>query len=510
MLAPRRIWKIGREQRGLERGRDVDLQRPQRDARQVELGRDHFPLFGHAQRTVHRARRLRLDGQMCRATAAPHRAAPAVEQCQVDVLLPARSDDRFLRLVQLPGCGESTAVLGRIRVAEHHLLPSVDRIAIARDGEQLAQRGAGVAQVVDRLEQRHDAEWRLQPGGDLQRVNGQDVRWAFGHRDHVGAERPWRDRRSRAERLEHVAHVRLESVCQFERPGDRSAAYRDLLAQEPLSVFLVPGGVCAESLLLGDGVERLGVSRRFLAQVEPHEGETETREPALDIEQSAVGQDTGTRVLERPPAQLERLGKVLDAPAHPLGRRAVRHLPLQHQFDSGARRAQPGAEVTEQGAVRFSGVADPRPQLRARVAERKLRSECPQLSEVQVRRHPTGQQRSLYGDLRRHVRVAVAIAAHPRAEADRRRIPRQVLADRLVQGAVQRPEIGGHRVPERLLEHHEPPPHFVQRCRLGVVHFVSFPRDRDFAKQRLADVLALGRGEVTTVLLPEEIRDAPM
>ena len=70
----------GAAERGLERRRRVDLERPQRDARQPELRLDHLALLGDAQRAVDRTGRLRLDREVRRPAAAADAAAAPVEE----------------------------------------------------------------------------------------------------------------------------------------------------------------------------------------------------------------------------------------------------------------------------------------------------------------------------------------------------------------------------------------------------------------------------------------------
>ncbi len=90
-------------ERRLERRRGVDLERAERDAGQAELRLDHLALFGHAQRAVDRSRRLRSDREVRRAAAAADAAAAAVKERDRHAVCAAGRDDRFLRLVELPG-----------------------------------------------------------------------------------------------------------------------------------------------------------------------------------------------------------------------------------------------------------------------------------------------------------------------------------------------------------------------------------------------------------------------
>ena len=73
-----------REQGGLQRRGDEQLEIDVADLRIGVFRRDHFALFGEADLPVHRARRLRENGVIARAAAAPHRAAAPVEEAHDD------------------------------------------------------------------------------------------------------------------------------------------------------------------------------------------------------------------------------------------------------------------------------------------------------------------------------------------------------------------------------------------------------------------------------------------
>ena len=75
-----------RQQAGFERCSDQGLQIASADLGIRVLGSDDLALFGHAQLAAHCAWGLREDRFIARAAATPHRAAPAVEHPQLDIV----------------------------------------------------------------------------------------------------------------------------------------------------------------------------------------------------------------------------------------------------------------------------------------------------------------------------------------------------------------------------------------------------------------------------------------
>ena len=90
--------------------------------------------------------------------AAAHRAAAAVEEAQLHAGLARHHMQIAMRAEDLPGRGQHAAVFIRVGVAQHHFLPVVpagEQLAIVGPAPQLAANGGRVAQVFNRLEQRH-------------------------------------------------------------------------------------------------------------------------------------------------------------------------------------------------------------------------------------------------------------------------------------------------------------------------------------------------------------------
>ena len=81
--------RVGRggQQRGFQRGGDKRGKVVARVAVVAVFGSEHFALLGDTDLPAHTARRLRQNGLVRRATAAPHAAAAPVEQANANVVL---------------------------------------------------------------------------------------------------------------------------------------------------------------------------------------------------------------------------------------------------------------------------------------------------------------------------------------------------------------------------------------------------------------------------------------
>ena len=107
---------------GQQHGRGDLLEVPLGDGRVGVVGRDDLALLGELEPAVHGAGRLREDRAVGGPAAAADGAAATVEQRERDAVAPGDGDQRLLRLVEQPVGGQDAALLGRVRVAQHHLL----------------------------------------------------------------------------------------------------------------------------------------------------------------------------------------------------------------------------------------------------------------------------------------------------------------------------------------------------------------------------------------------------
>ena len=313
-----------------------------------------------------------------------------------------------------------------------------------------------------------------------------------------------RQPRGRAERVEHLAHVgRRGEIRRDERP-----AALQLAQQERLAVGLAPFLVRAEPQLARDGRQRLRVPRGVLPQIEAHQRARRTPPRA------AAGRSS------RPPASTlspistserwhrrERLREVLRAldDGHGRDRRA-----RQPRLDRPQRCRQPRAQVAQQLAVRLVGVADARAQLVAGIAHRQLVAQRVHLAQVQAGRLPARQLADRLGHARGHRGVAVAIAANPRPEAQRRRVQRQPAPGVLDERRVEHAQEARQRVPERLLEDDQPGPRLVDGRGPLAPHLARLPRRGNLDAQRVEQIARLGQREIGPVAQREQVRDAPV
>ena len=245
--------------------------------------------------------------------------------------------------------------------------------------------------------------------------------------------------------------------------------------------------------------------RCILSQIEADEGHAEGGQPALQIEQPAARQQAVSGLLERSPAERERLGQVRGADE---GERIEHVVAVEPIFDRTQGRRQTFAWCAEQRSIRFRGAVGPLHQLRAAVAHRELEPQGIHLAQVEARGLPARQEHDGAGHLRGHRRVAVAVAANPRPEAERRSIRREPAAGVFDERRVQGAEELRQRVPQRLLEHGQSRPGFVHRRGTARTHLARFPRRGNLDAERLDELFVFGRREIHPIARGEQIGDA--
>ena len=161
---------------------------------QEVLVRDHLALLGQLDLAVERAPRLGEDGGVGRAAAAPDRAASAVEEAEPDAVALGDVAKVALAAVDLPLARGHAGRLVGVRVAEHdllHVTPQRDDAPVGGLLEHLGENRVGVANLLDRLQQRDEADPRDagvdvdQPGLARQQNGGEDVVGAAAHRHDV-------------------------------------------------------------------------------------------------------------------------------------------------------------------------------------------------------------------------------------------------------------------------------------------------------------------------------------
>ncbi len=100
-----------------------------------------------------------------------------------------------------------------------------------------------------------------------------------------------------------------------------------------------------------------------------------------------------------------------------------------------------------------------------------------------------------------HVRVAVAVAAHPGGKFHRHEVHRQLHAERLFNLFVQLAQKGGHAFPQAILHHGEAPFRLVDRRRAIFADLVGVPRLRHQLTQATHNLVALVVGDIAVIEL---------
>ena len=158
-----RIARIGPRQ-SVERGRDHELEISfrQDDVRIFPV--QHLALLGDADLPGKRARWLRINSAVSRATATADRTAAAVKQAQLYAAFLRHLVQRAVGTKDLPGTGEHAAILVGVGIPQHHLLgvvPRFEELAITARLPQLAANHGCVAQIFDRFKQGHRHQARI-------------------------------------------------------------------------------------------------------------------------------------------------------------------------------------------------------------------------------------------------------------------------------------------------------------------------------------------------------------
>ena len=233
--------------------------------RQPVLVGDDLALLGHLDLAVESSPWLREDRVVARATAAADRAAAAVEETQPHAVRNGHVTQGTLRAVDRPLRGGDARLLVGVGVAEHdllHVAAQRDEAPVGRVAQQLIEHPTGVAQLVNGLEQRHEAD-----AGDTavevdqtrlagEQHGGEYVVGAAGHRHDVALARLG------SESIERVAHRREDSqrsltgLVEVGRGRGQRAAPGKLLAQQGETVLARQVGVAPGQLT--EPVEQLG------------------------------------------------------------------------------------------------------------------------------------------------------------------------------------------------------------------------------------------------------------
>ena len=465
------------------------------DDRVAVPGKDDLALLGDLEPAVDRPGRLGEQGPVGRAAPAPERPAAAVEQRQREVVPTGPLRDLALRDVERERRGDRADVLGRVGVAEHDL-------DAATVGRQAALHGG---QVQHRLK---DVDARGKVGVGLEQGDGVDHRSLGGvGEDELGQLVHRREVFRLLGKRDDEAPRRLDPVATLHRP-DRAERVEHLRG---------PGGERAVDAELGDLDERRSVHLGVLAQLELGEVKAEGLHLPDEPLQVAV---RGARRACRDQRSLHH-GQVLDQLVGArVGEVRVaaprRGDPLRHHEQRPAVRLV-GRVGRDLGGEDLGQLTLPLPQREQLGRRRRARAVVRQGAAGAARRGLERREDVLgrddgggAGHVRRHVRVAVAVAPDPRAEADERAHDRGLRAGRIgLQPVVEPPVDLGEHVEEGRVEHGHDGPHLVEHHRLGCPERRRAPEHVDLGQQA---PLVLGQrrpADVQRVALRHQVRDPP-
>ncbi len=178
---------------------------------------------------------------MGRTAATPDSTAATVEQQQFDLLFPTDFHQPLLSPILRPGRRRGTGVLGRVGVADHHLLRALQTRAITGQQQQALHDRAGVIQVGQGLEQRHHAHRPQDPGLLEQQLHRKHIGGRARHGDHIGAQRCRRCRRDLLAGRQHFGGVhRGLEVRRQQRSTVGQLTREECQARLFIPVFIAP------------------------------------------------------------------------------------------------------------------------------------------------------------------------------------------------------------------------------------------------------------------------------
>src|SRR5262249_37754503 len=146
-----------------------------------------FALFGDLYFAVESPCRLRSDRVVGGSSASAHRSSSPVEQCQLYVALVSHSMETTMCLEDLPRTRKHPAILVRIRVPQHYILPPsppIEHRHIVWRRPQRAAKLRTVTKVFDESEQRPRHKSWIDPVAGRGHVNFTHLRQP-DHRHHI-------------------------------------------------------------------------------------------------------------------------------------------------------------------------------------------------------------------------------------------------------------------------------------------------------------------------------------
>ena len=395
------------------------------------VGRDDLALLGELEAAVHRPRRLGEDRAVGRPAAAPDGAATTMEQREADAVPPGDAHQRLLGPVEQPVRGQEPALLGRVRVAQHHLLGVATRPQVRRGtrGPRAARRAARPPRPAPR--RTRAAARRRAPAAPAGRSRETRGRTAEGlrHRRRDGPA-PARWSRPPGEVVNEMTYRRQASTPKraWRRAMDRNVASTSATVTPPETSR-------SGSAPAREGRERGPVDLGVLADLERGEVEPERRQLPAQVGELAVRdpcQPVGDeRVLEDRELGVEDGGRRGSRRFAPPSRRSASARVRRRRSAMRAQALAVGlvGEAPTQLADRVGellGVADERGvegpvEARRRDAGRDGLHQPARDGLVAAQEVVGLEARCLERHVRGHARVAVPVRPDPRAEPKQRR-----------------------------------------------------------------------------------------
>ncbi len=302
-------------------------------------------------------------------------------------------------------------------------------------------------------------------------MNAQHVGRGLRHGDHIGGHRSFRGIHDRFTGVEHFAGV----IAWLPIARQQRALGVQLADQERLFVGFGPAFIVANAEITGQLAQRFGMTGAFLTDVDTHQRHAETLHAAQSVEQFAIGNDAHPAGLKRFITGVQRFPELFVLAQQTFRLRQA--LAFQARFQPGLRGHQLTAQFFHQETVRLTGTffTGQRAQFRRRFYHRQLGDQHLNIFQEQIGCFPAAQQQDVTGDFRRHVRVAVAVAAHPGSEANRHKVDRQAIAQIFFQLFVQLAQVVWHPFPQAVFHHRKAPFGFVDRAWAMLTNFIGVP-----------------------------------
>ena len=392
--------------------------------------------------------------------------------------------------MDLPLRGGDAAVLVGVGVADHHLLgpaPQLDEAPVGLHRQQLPQHRPDRAQVVDRLEQRHEPE----PGHTRSQVHEPRLTGEHGRRQHVfdtpghGHDVALHDLvapgvhlvAQHPEQLQDVLGVGSQRAPeQGQRPGAGQ-----LLGEQDGARGARQRGVI-DSQRLEQAGQRPVVAFGVLSDVQRGEIKSDHCHDAPHAGQPAAGQQATPVGVQRPGDHRQIVGQLVGRVVRPRPRCRFRRLeqaPVDHRQPlpvglARAERVETGRHVRELPVIDLEPLGQLRGNTPNRQPNAQLRRQTLDLLHQDAKGPLTLELEHRHRGGRRDVGIAVAVASHPRAETDGRAIGIEPTAQRGQHGVDVVEELG-HALHRDLREEIEDRPGLVHRVGSLPAQLVGLP-----------------------------------